>query len=63
MKTYLVVTGIIFGLMAFLHAWREIAEWPHLKTNPLELFVMTALGLLSAILCVCAFRLLRRIRA
>jgi tetrahydromethanopterin S-methyltransferase subunit E len=60
MKTYLVVTGIIFGLIAFLHGWRAIAERDLLRTNPAEFISMAALGLLAAVLCVCAFRLLRR---
>jgi hypothetical protein len=29
MKAFLITTGILFGLMALVHIWRAIAEWPH----------------------------------
>ena len=29
MKAYFVTTGILFGLMAVVHVWRAIVEWPH----------------------------------
>ena len=28
MKAYLISTGSLFGLLAILHVWRVIAEWP-----------------------------------
>jgi hypothetical protein len=28
MKAFLITTGILFGLMAVVHIWRAIAEWP-----------------------------------
>jgi hypothetical protein len=27
MKAYLIVTGLIFGVMTALHIWRATAEW------------------------------------
>ena len=28
MKAFLITTGILFALMAVVHIWRAIAEWP-----------------------------------
>lgn len=28
MKAFLITTGILFALMAVVHVWRAIAEWP-----------------------------------
>jgi hypothetical protein len=28
MKSYLVTTGLIFGLMSAVHVWRAVEEWP-----------------------------------
>ncbi len=28
MKPYLVTTGLLFAVLAVLHVWRAIAEWP-----------------------------------
>jgi drug/metabolite transporter (DMT)-like permease len=57
MKAYLITTGIIFGLIAFAHAWRAIAERDLLRTNPGEFISMALLGILAASLCIWAFRL------
>lgn len=59
MKSYLLVTGIIFALIAILHLLRGIAEWQLLKTRPAEFLAMAALGVLAAALAVWAGRLLR----
>ena len=53
MRTYVLVTGIIFGLIVVAHAWRVIAEG-HAHT---EVVVLT---LLAAALCGWAARLLMR---
>jgi hypothetical protein len=55
MKAYLITTGIVFGLITVAHIWRAFAEGSHLATDPM--FIL--LTLLSAALCVWAFRLLR----
>ena len=34
MKAYLVTTGTLFALLALVHLWRIIAEWPRLATDP-----------------------------
>ena len=51
MRTYVLVTGIIFGLIVVAHTWRAFAEG-HLHT---EVVVLTAL---AAALCGWAVRLL-----
>lgn len=55
MKAYLITTGTVFGLLAAVHAWRMIAEWPHLATDPWFLLIT----LVAAALSVWAWRLLR----
>ena len=56
MRTYVLVTGIIFGLLAILHGWRVAVEGPRVGTDPWFL-VITAL---AAALCGWAVWLLRR---
>ena len=51
MKVYLITTGALFGLLALVHVWRLIAEWP--QTNLAE----AAIGVVAAGLCVWAWRL------
>lgn len=52
MKSYLLVSGSLFGLLTLAHIWRLFVE-PTLVRDPW--FHMTTL--LAAILCVWAFRL------
>jgi ABC-type uncharacterized transport system permease subunit len=57
MKAYLILTGTLFGLMAVVHVWRAIAEWP--STPGAGFFgLMAALILLPAVLSIWAWRLL-----
>ncbi len=42
MKAYVITTGAVFGLLTLAHAWRVIAEDPHLATDPW--FVLTKKG-------------------
>lgn len=59
MRAYLAVTAVLFGLLALLHAVRTVAEWPHpLSSNPWFLAV-PAVGVLAAVLCAWAVRLMR----
>ena len=53
-KAYLVVTGIVFGLITAAHIARVVAEGPQLAKNPL--FIV--LTLVAASLCIWAWRLL-----
>jgi hypothetical protein len=59
MKAYLVTTGLLFALIAVMHAMRAVRDWPMLSTNPVEVVSMAALGVVSAALSAWAWRLLR----
>jgi hypothetical protein len=61
MKAYLITTGSLFGLMAVLHVWRAIAEWPHPTVGIGFALGMTALIAVPAILSWWAFRCLRNL--
>jgi hypothetical protein len=54
MKAYIGTTGTIFGLLTVAHVWRMAAEGTHVA-NPV--FLLTTL--LSAALCVWAWRVFR----
>ena len=56
MKTYVMTTGAIFGLLTAVHLWRLAVEYPHLGTDPFFIVVT----LLSAAFCFWAWRLVRR---
>ena len=59
MKAYIGVTGTIFGLITLAHIWRVLAESSRLATDPWYVL----LTVLSAALCIWAFRLLLASRA
>jgi hypothetical protein len=58
MRTYVIVAGVIFGLLALVHLWRMAAE-PHLARDPWFWLVTVAAGALS----VAAWRVVWRSRA
>ena len=58
MRAYLVTTGMLFGLIAGMHAMHSVADLARLSTNPGEYLGMSALGVLAAALSVWAWRLL-----
>ena len=58
MKAYLITTGTIFALIAFMHLLKSIADWSDMKLNPVGFFSMAALGLLAGVLSAWAWRLL-----
>ena len=60
MKSYLITTGSIFGLIAVMHLLKAIADWRLLTTNPVEFLSMAALGVVAAGFSAWAWRLLRR---
>ena len=55
MKTYVMTTGMIFGLITTAHLWRMIEERP-MATQPW--YVLSTVG--SAVLCVWAWLVVRR---
>jgi dolichyl-phosphate-mannose--protein O-mannosyl transferase len=55
-KTYLVTTGVLFGLITVAHIWRMFSERPQLA----EEFWYVLLTGLSAALCIWAFMLLKK---
>jgi hypothetical protein len=61
MKKYLITTGTLFGLMASVHVWRAIAEWPSQGVSLGFLFGMAALVGLPGVLSWWAWRLLRNL--
>jgi len=60
MKAYLIITGVLFALIAVMHTLKAVNDRHLMTTNPAEFFSMAALGLVAAALAVWAFRLLRR---
>ena len=58
MKTYVMTTGAIFGLLVLIHIWRMVVE-THLATEPGYIVVT----LLAALLSLWAARLLWRSRS
>jgi len=58
MRTYVLTTGAIFGLIVLTHAWRMVVE-PHLATHPSYI----ALTLVAALLTFWAARLAWRSRS
>jgi len=59
MKTYLITTGLIFGLIAVCHLLRAITERGRMTTDPWFYFGEAALGVVAAVLSAWAWRLFR----
>ena len=55
MKTYVMTTGAVFGLLTLAHIWRVVADEPQLATDPSFVLITVA----AAALCVWAWRVLR----
>jgi hypothetical protein len=53
-KTYVMLTGIVFGLITLAHVWRAIEEGPHVL-NPWWILIT----IVTAALSIWAFRLVR----
>ena len=58
MKAYPVTTGILFALLALVHVFQTIKEWPRLAKDPSFVFE-AAIGVVAAALSFWAWRLLR----
>jgi hypothetical protein len=56
MKTYVIITGVLFGLLTIAHIVRILVENPGLITDPFYVLIT----ILTAVLCVWAFYLVRR---
>jgi hypothetical protein len=50
-KAYIATTGVLFALLAALHVWRLVVEWPGIRA---EFWIVAAGSLLSAILALWA---------
>ena len=61
MKAYLIVTGTIFALMAGVHIWRAVVEWPHNGPSAPFLLGMTFLVALPGALSWWGWSLLRNL--
>jgi hypothetical protein len=55
MKAYVMITGVLFGLLTLVHVWRFVDEGWQLATDPFYLLITVA----AAALCVWAWRLIR----
>jgi hypothetical protein len=55
MKTYVITTGAVFGLLTLAHIARIVAEGPRLATDPSFVLITVA----AAGLCLWAYRLVR----
>jgi hypothetical protein len=53
-KAYLATTGALFALLAVLHVWRLVVEWPGIRA---EFWTVAGGSLLSAILALWALQL------
>lgn len=56
MKTYLIATGALFGLLTVAHLWRMISAEPEMARDPWYILITVA----AAALCFWALSLLRR---
>jgi hypothetical protein len=63
MKSYLITTGILFGLLASAHFVRTVVEWSRLAADPRFVIQGPGIGVVAASLCLWAWRLLRGQRA
>jgi len=62
MKEYLVTTGLIFGVLAGLHIWKAVAEWPQPTANLWYVLGMGALVVVPGALSCWAWQLLRALK-
>jgi hypothetical protein len=58
MRAYLVTTGSVFAVLALVHIWRIVGEWPRLLNDRGEI-LEAAVGIVAAALTIWAWRLLR----
>jgi uncharacterized membrane protein (DUF2068 family) len=60
-RSYMVISGTIFGVMAVLHLLRAVNHWPfQLGLWTLPLWASWSAAVVGASLCLWAFRLLNK---
>jgi hypothetical protein len=59
-KAYLATTGVLLALLAGLHVWRLVVEWPG---NRAEFWTVGGGSILSAVLALWALKLLLALRS
>jgi hypothetical protein len=59
LKTYLITTGTLFGLLALAHLLRTIAEWHRLTADPWFIVEGPGIGAVAAVISLWAWRLVR----
>lgn len=55
MRAYLATTGVLFAVLAVLHVWRLVVEWPGIRA---EFWIIAGGSILSAVLALWALKLL-----
>lgn len=58
MKNYVLITGVIFGLLTVAHIWRAVQEGGHVVRSPWFIGMTIA----STAMCLWAVKLLRQAR-
>jgi hypothetical protein len=54
-RAYLATTGVLFAVLAVLHVWRLVVEWPGIRA---EFWIIAGGSILSAVLALWALKLL-----
>lgn len=53
MKAYIIITGIVFGLLVVAHVWRAIAEGPQILHQPwFDVITLAAAALFVWAMCL-----------
>jgi uncharacterized membrane protein required for colicin V production len=59
MKAYLSISGTLFGLFALWHVFELISHWRTLESDQWFTISMSAVAVLSGVLCIWAWVLLK----
>jgi len=63
MKSYLLVTGLLFALLALVHFVRTAVEWSRLTSDPWFVLEGPGIGVFAGCLCLWAGWLFRATRS
>ena len=64
MRAYIQITGVIFGLIALIHAERLILDWPAQVAGwVVPIWISWVAILVAGALCAWAFRLVGRVQS